>query len=63
VLTIVFLLVVTSFFFAEELKPYTGLPVNPRYLPAFQALSWLTFAGTAGSAIVSFIAQYLYGTV
>jgi hypothetical protein len=61
--TILFLFVVTSFFFSEELTPYTSLPVNAQYLPAFRALSWLILAGSAASAIVSFVAQYLYGKI
>jgi hypothetical protein len=61
-LALLFLFVVTSFFFSEELKRYPTLPVSPQSLPAFQALSWLIFAGSAGSAVASFTAQYLYGT-
>jgi hypothetical protein len=60
---VIFTIVVASFFFTDELKNYAAVPVNAKYIPVFEALAWVIFAGSTSVAIVSFVAQRIYGSV
>jgi hypothetical protein len=63
IVTVVFALVLVSFFFPDELKPYWHLELDERYLPSFQALSWLIFVMSALLGITGFVVQCRYGSV
>jgi hypothetical protein len=58
IFVVIFAFVITSFFFPDELRQYSGIAIEEKYIQAFQRLSWVLLVVSLLTAIAAFVAQF-----